>query len=128
MGKNLKIGLIILGVIVVLIVTGVGVNSYIDNRLIKETAQRVKIEEMLEQKAKEFDIVQLEKAALKEDKIKLQAVVDYQSKNPTIIIQKYEKEHSNIDNLSNSKQFELFSINLYEYNSNKERYSLLRFK
>lgn len=119
--------------ICILIVTAVIVGSVLwsghkDNQLIQETTKRIDAEERIKSLGREFDARTAEIDSLKQVKIKLEAVVDYQKKNPSIIIQKYEKERAAIDTLSNSKSFELFSINLDEYLTHKERYLLSRFK
>ena len=115
-------------IIILLIVGWVFWNGYKNDQIAKEAGKRAASEERIKQLQKEFDIRDNEIKALVEEKGKLQAVLEYQKNNPNIIIKKYETIHNSVDALSNSKQFELFSIALYDYRNNKERYSISRFK
>ncbi len=115
-------------IVIAVIVGCVLWNGYKDKQLIQETTKRVAAEERIKQDAKEYSSRAKVIDSLQIWSIKQEAIIEYQKKNPSIIIEKYEKEHATLDTISNSKSFELFSINIESYKANKDRYRLLRFK
>lgn len=128
MNKALRNILITLGVIALMIIAGICVNTWKDNQLVKETTRRVIAEEKIKQLAQ--DHLQNKKIidSMLTDRAALVAVIEYQKNNPQLIIQKYEAIHRNIDLLSPDDGYKLFTANITAYNANRKRYSLQRFK
>lgn len=128
MNKALRNILIALGVIALIIITGISVNAWKDNQLVKETTRRVIAEEKIQQLAQ--DHLQNKKIidSMRTDRAALVAVIEYQKNNPQLIIQKYEAVHRNIDLLSPDDGYKLFTASINAYNANRKRYSLQRFK
>ena len=122
-----KAGYILL-VLVALIATGITVNWWKEQQLIKEVTKRTVLEESIKQKYVQHEQNKKMIDSLLSDRNKLSAIIEYQKQNPQIIIKKYETIHYNIDQLDPNSNFLLFTGNLQKYKSNRERYSLLRFK
>lgn len=127
MNKTLRNILTGLGIIVLMIITGISVNAWKENQLIKETTKRAAAEEKVKQLAQ--DHLQNKKIidSMLTDRASMIAVIEYQKKNPQIIIQKYEAIHHDIDLLSPDEGYKLFTANINAYNTNRKRYSLQRF-
>ena len=118
----------ILLVLVALIATGITVNWWKEQQLIKEVTKRTVLEESIKQKDVQHQQNKKVIDSLLSDRNKLSAIIEYQKQNPQIIIKKYETIHYNIDQLDPNSNFLLFTGNIQKYKSNRERYSLLRFK
>lgn len=119
--------LILLGVIALVIITGICVNAWKDQQLVNETTKRVVAEEKIKQLAYDHQSNKKFIDSILTDRAALVAVIEYQKSNPQIIIKKYEAIHHNIDLLSPDDGFKLFTSNIRDYNANRKRYSLSRF-
>jgi len=128
MSRSLRNSLIALGVLIVVIATWLISGSIHDAVLTKRAKNIALMEEYIRQKGEEHIAIQKEITVMKTDKKVLEEIIKYQKNNPQIIIQKYEIEHENIDNLSPSESFKLFTSNIRDYKSKRGHYSLERFK
>lgn len=122
--RNIFIGL---GIIALMIITGISVNTWNDHQLINETTKRVVAEEKVKQLAHDHELNRKFIDSVLTDRAALVAVIEYQKNNPQLIIQKYEAIHHDIDLLSPDDGFKLFTNNIRDYNANRKRYSLSRF-
>lgn len=120
--------LIAIGILAIVIVAGFLFNGYKDRQTEKEIKKRVLLEDFVKKKGAEHIAIQKEIDSMKVEKKILVAIIEHQKNNPQIIIQKYEIEHKNIDNLTPSQSFDLFTSNLNYYKSHRGHYSLERFK
>jgi hypothetical protein len=128
MNKTIRNILISLGILVVVITTGILVYAYKERQLVKETTMRIIAENKIKQLATIHIINKKTIDSMMVDRASLVAIIDYQKNNPQIIIEKYETVHHNIDLLSRNDNYRLFTGNIAKYNSNRKRYSLQRFK
>lgn len=123
--KKILISLLIL---VVIIATGISVNWWKERQLVNEVVKRTTLEEAIRKEAVQHELNKKVIDSLVIDREKLSAIIEYQKQNPQIIIKKYETIHRSIDQLDPNANFLLFTGNIQKYKSNRERYSLLRFK
>ncbi len=122
--KNILIGL---GILVLVIGTGLGVNAWKENRIQKETTLRVESEMRFKQKEIEAKKLVIERDSIQTVIDKKQTLIDYLQNNPQVIIQKTDATHISIDKLNAINTALLWTNNITEYDNSRERYSLLRF-
>lgn len=122
--RDILIGIGILGLI---ILTGISVNYYKNQQILKENTKRVESEMRFKQLEKEAVNLKSQKDSIMEEIAKKQAVIDYLENNPTLIIQNNDKIHLDIDKLNAYNTAVLWTNNIADYESNRERYSLHRF-
>ncbi len=127
MNKTIRIILYTLGVLALMIITGIGVNSWKENQLKKETTLRVESEMRFKQLAKENAVLTIQYKAKNDTIAQKQAVIDFLEDNPLLIIQKNDASHISIDRLDALNSIKRFVDNTDNYRKNKERYSLHRF-
>lgn len=125
MKKNI---LIAISVVVLLIAAWIGFRTIHDKNLERTSIERTVAIEKIKQLSAKHAVYVAEIESMKVDKKILEAIIVNQRENPQIIIQKYEIEHKNIDNLSPSESYKLFTINIANYKANRGHYSLERFK
>lgn len=122
----------IFGAIVAFIVLISMLLPFISNRkedkLIEETAKRVAIEEQLRSLEKDLIKIQQQRDEAVDQYNITSALYKEQKKHPQIIIKNYEVNRENINKLNPTESFQLFTNNQSDYNCNKQRYSLERFK
>lgn len=128
MKKSLRNILIGLGIIALVIATGIIVGAIKDRQIIEQSTKRAIAEDYVKRNAMVHAANKKEIDSLKNDRAALVAVIEFQKNNPQIIIQKYETIHNSIDQLSPNDNYRLFTGNIAKYNSNRKRYSLQRFK
>lgn len=123
--RNILIGIGFLAVIICVVIC---IRAWKENQLGEEVTKRVIAQEALKVLAKQHVENKRVIDSMKIDRAQLVSVIEYQKKNPQIIIQKYETIHRSIDNLSPNDNYKLFTANIAKYKSNRKRYSLQRFK
>ncbi len=128
MNKTLRNILIGIGILALMILTGTIVGTIKDHQVAEQAKKYALAEEYIKQNAVVHAANKKEIDSLKIDRAGLVAVIAFQKNNPQIIIQKYETIHNSIDQLSPNDNHKLFTANIAKYNSNRERYSLHRFK
>lgn len=126
--KQIKIALIVLGIIILIFAGFAVFNSYKEGQIKEEVRKRVEAEMKLEQYKNEFAERKIEIDSLDAELKKSLAVIEYQKKYPQIIIKKYETKADSISKLLPNEQYNLFTNNLRKYASDRKRYSVSRFK
>lgn len=128
MNKTLKTILIALLVLVLLIATGIGVNSWKEYKLVKENTLRVESEMRFKQQVIEGKKLEKQLDTLNITIGQKQAVIDNLENNPTIIIKNNERSHIDIDRLNAYNSIVRFTDNAIKYQGYRAgRYNLHRF-
>jgi len=122
--KKILIGL---GILAVVIVAGIGFNSYKSWRDVKENTLRVESDMRFKQLFKEMENRDKRIDSISSIVEQKQSLIDYLENNPQIIIQNNDKSHLDIDRLNAYNSYLRFTNNATSYENNRERYSLHRF-
>ena len=114
MKKYRIIGGIVLCVIIVCVVS-VLVRNNADSYIKEEIAKRVEAEFRFKQLVKDYAALRSERDSLNADREKLVTIIDFQKKNPQIIINKYEtsKKYKIILNCINNTYFIIYYNNIF---------------
>ena len=116
-----------IGTLAVFIACGILFNSWKDKQLIKETTLRVESEMRFKQKVIEAIALTKQKDSLANEIKAKQVWIDYLENNPTVIIQKNDAAHININAMDAYNSIILFTNNTAKYSDQRARYSLHRF-
>ena len=127
MNKFLRNILIALGILALMIITGIVVNAVKERNLVKQTTLRVEAETKIIQQAEEAKKIKSKLDSTINLVSQKQTLIDYLENNPQVIIKNNENAHLSIDKLNAYNSILRFSDNVAKYEGNRSRYGLQRF-
>lgn len=117
MNSSIKTHIIYCGVIVILLFSGLFGYTVLSNRNQRDLEEKIRSDE----RAKQYELdAQKNHEIADSAKIsaaKFEAVLEYKSKNPQIIIQKYDKIHDNVVGLSANNKVKFLAERLSKAHS-----------